>query len=313
MKNITKDTKVSSEKIKQIDVIFSSDNNYAKHLGVTLCSIFANKSKEYSISIHVIDGGISNKNKNKLKNLEKRYLFNINYINIKSNEYEDLFTSDHITKATYYRISIPNLLNNKIKKILYLDCDLIVLGDLLELFEKSVDNYFIGAVEEKVSDTKKDLGIDEKKPYFNAGVMLMNLNKWREANISEKTLSFARKNPEKIKLWDQDSLNAILVDKWLILDNRYNFLTSEIERTLFKKTIGGPGPLVVHYSSSIKPWKFNGKHPYNDEYFYYLKKTGWNRIFIYTPKMRSVIIKTIKLKRSLIKLIKKPIKKILKK
>jgi len=295
--------------MKSIDLVFSSDDNYAQHLGVVLCSIFENKSNDCHINVHIIDGGISPGNKDKLRILETKYSFEIKYLYLKIENYKDLFISDHITHAAYYRILIPDLLDEKINKILYLDCDLIVLGDLIGLFETNIDNYFIGAIEENGVGLKQNLNMNEESPYFNSGVMLINLNKWREFNVSSKTLVFIRENPRKIKFWDQDALNVILEEKCLILDKRFNYLTSEIEKTLRGRTNRIIKPIIIHYSSHVKPWRFNGDNPFNDEYFYYLEKTPWNNK-IYQNKFFRIIL--IKMKKMIPHSIKKYVRKKLK-
>lgn len=298
--------------MKSINIIFSSDNNYAQHLGVVLCSIFENKSKNYFINVYFIDGGISQENKDKLNILEIKYSFKIKYLYLQIENYKDLFISDHITQAAYYRILIPNLIDEKISKILYLDCDLVVEGDLIELFEMNISNYFIGAVEENVIGLKQNLGMKEETPYFNSGVMLINLKKWREFNISNITITFIRENPQKIKLWDQDALNAVLAGKCLILPKQFNLLTSEIENI---SNINNP--VIIHFSSHIKPWLFNGRNPFDDNYFYYLNMTPWSNKIYHYKIVRNILIESNKFLRFIIRkivpiVIKEYLKKILK-
>ena len=298
-----------SQNNKQINIIFSADNKYVQHLGVTLCSIFENKSNNSDLNIFVIDGGISNKNIAKLQILEKKYSFKIKYIHLQNNDYKDLLISRHITQATYYRILIPNIVEQKISKILYLDCDLVVLGDLKELYEIDINNFLTAATEEHVSgEIKLKLGIRIEAPYFNAGVLLINTEKWRNVSVTDKTLRFIREKPEKITFWDQDALNANIKDGCRIIDKKYNLTTLEIERMSSEDLTRMTTPLIVHYSSSIKPWKFNGYHPFNDNYFYYLKKTPWNNKLYNNWYMRLILAKINNAKYGMIKIIKKIIK-----
>jgi lipopolysaccharide biosynthesis glycosyltransferase len=273
--------------MSSIDIIFSSDNNYARHLGVVLCSIFENKNNNYSINVYIIDGGISNENKEILSTLETKYVFKIIYLYVKIEDYKDLYISDHITQAAYYRILIPELINIDIDKILYLDCDIVVLGDLIELFEINIDNYFAGVIEEKVVGIKENLGLKDETPYFNSGVILINLKKWREFNISNKTISFIRENPGKIKFWDQDALNVILAGKCLVLPKKFNLLTSEIENISNIKN-----PVIVHFSSNVKPWLFNGRNPFNNSYFYYLNMIPCNNKIFNSKIIRNTLIES---------------------
>lgn len=295
--------------MKSIDIIFSSDNNYAQHLGVALCSIFENKSNRYLINIYVIDGGISTENKSKLKILENKYSFIINYLYLKTEDYQDLYISDHISQATYYRILIPELLDKKINKILYLDCDLIVLGDIIDLFEINIYDYSVAAVEEQLKDIKIKLGMSDSTPYFNAGVMLINLIKWRELNISKITLNLVRNKPEILTFWDQDALNVTLADKCIVLDRRFNLLNSG-----YKNISNINNPVIIHFSSSVKPWLFNGRNPFDDKYFYYLNITPWRNKIYHYKIVRNILIESNKFLRFIIrKIIPVDIKEYLKK
>lgn len=277
--------------METINLIFSSDNNYAQFLGVTLCSIFENKKSSNPIIVYVLDGGIKYDNKEKLAILEKEYKFSINYIKVDSVFFKDFYISHHITQATYYRIIIPDLLPN-LEKALYLDCDIIVLGDIKELYEKEITNHAFAAVEEKVTDRQKELGMPLGSKYFNAGVMLINFNKWKELDITKKTINFIQNNPGKLKYWDQDSLNAIAYDKWASLDVAYNYMTSlqtephieDYENNIF----------IIHYSSPLKPWNLLCKNFYKKYYFYYLKKTPWRKIRYVDKTLKNIVKKILK-------------------
>lgn len=248
--------------MKLVNIVLSSDNNYAQHLGVVLCSIFENKKFDYNINIHVIDGGISDENKKRLGELEKKYNFLIKYLYIDSSLLPNLVINGHITESAYYRILIPKLLDSNIDKVLYLDSDLVVLDDIARLFNFEINNYFAAVVESSSSNGRK---------YFNSGVILMNLKKWRAEKITEKTLEYIKNNPDKLEFWDQDALNAVLFGKCLFLDSIFNFEISGSERKYNKKI----KPFIIHYIGNVKPWKFSYIGPFKDVYFKYLELTPW--------------------------------------
>ena len=258
-----------------IEIIFSSDDNYAQHLGVTLCSIFENKNDGYSVNVNVIDGGISSDNKDKLEILSKKYLFKINYLHIITENFNDLFVSDHVSKATYYRILIPEIISEKVSKVLYLDCDLVICGDLLGLFDLDISSYFAGASEDAVVGAKENLGLEDCDRYFNAGVLLINVDKWREGDVSGKAMSFIRNNPGKIRFWDQDALNYVLRNKWLLIDKKYNYPERLIGE--YRKMNGGKKntPTVIHFSGNLKPWNYAYSGYGKSIYKNYLNKTPW--------------------------------------
>ncbi|MFY7944385.1 MAG: glycosyltransferase family 8 protein, partial [Crocinitomicaceae bacterium] len=115
--------------------------------------------------------------------------------------------------------------------------------------------------------------------YFNSGVMLINLRKWREENIESKFLEFINEKPEKIKYWDQDVLNFCLKNKWLRLPQKYNlthfFFYPDVyppayfgmKQDEFEKSV--KDPIIIHFTSHQKPWIEGCKHPKKELYFQY--------------------------------------------
>jgi len=270
-------------------------------MGVALCSIFENKKDGYKIDVYVLDGGIKEDNKNKLKILEDRYNFKINYITIDTSFFKDLYISEHITQATYYRIMIPELIPN-IQKILYLDCDIIANNDIKELYDINIDNYFFAAIEEKDEFTinrikKLELPINSK--YFNAGVMLINIKKWKQSNSSKDIINFIKKNKDKFEncyfiAWDQDALNAIMYDKWLNISFKYNYIESFLRIYPLEIANIEDKILIIHYTN-LKPWNYLCLHPLRNLYFYYLNKTPWFYNKYKDKNLKKMMIKFIEL------------------
>ncbi|MFP7299295.1 glycosyltransferase family 8 protein [Neobacillus niacini] len=253
-------------------IVTASNNNYAKHLGVMLTSLLENVNKDIDIHIYVIDGNISNENKSELQKVVTRFNIKLNFIMVDN----DLFTSfkvnenlGYISIETYYRVIIPNILGNDVTKAIYLDCDLILRDDISKLWEVNIDNYYLAAVEDKYKKRKKVLSIPRTSIYFNAGVLLINLKKWRENNIPNQVIQFIENNPQKLKLMDQDALNAILHRNCLKLDYTWNYATGYWNQ--FKID----NPSIIHFTGPNKPW--NSKTRYNHEYYKYLNLSKWGQ------------------------------------
>lgn len=261
--------------METINIIFSSDNNYAPYMGVAICSIFENKKEGYLIDINILDGGIAEDNKIKLKVLEDKYNFKINYIKMDTNFFKDFYISRQITQASYYRILIPDLLPN-IQKALYLDCDIIVINDIFELYNINIDNYYFAAVDEENYgvDRLKNLRIPENEKYFNAGVMLINLKKWRETNINKKIIEFIREENHKLDSHDQDAINAILFGQWLNIPYKYNYTSMLVSIHPIDYNQITNNIIIIHYTG-LKPWNYSSINVLNKKYFYYFLKTPW--------------------------------------
>ncbi|MFC3886623.1 glycosyltransferase family 8 protein [Bacillus songklensis] len=99
--------------------------------------------------------------------------------------------------------------------------------------------------------------------------MLINLQKWRENDIPVQVIQYTKDNPAKIDYMDQDALNAILHDKWLELDPKWNYTTECMERLHIDN------PAIIHFTSAKKPW--NSEHPFKQEYLKYLNSSLWEQ------------------------------------
>jgi len=251
-------------------IVTASSDDYAKYLGVMLNSLLENVQKKPDINIFIIDGNISGNNKLKLKGVVERFNLQAEFLTIDDSIFNSFVHRkiSYISKETYYRILIPDLLSKDITKAIYFDCDLIVKEDISKLWNKNIDDYFLAAVDEGISKRRRRrLSLPANSGYFNAGVLLINLQKWREHNISTKVIQYMKNNPEKIKIMDQDALNAILHDKWLKLDPKWNY-TTEIRRS-----ISIDYPAIIHFTGKNKPW--NSEHELKQEYLKYLSSSLW--------------------------------------
>lgn len=255
--------------MEQIHIVTATNDIYAKPLGVMINSLLSNTAKKSNVIFYVIESGLSNKNKLKLEKVVVTGKANIKFLSIDKSLFDGLKERDHITKETYYRLAIPALLSKEITKVLYLDSDIIVKEDISEIWNTNIDDYYLAAVEKKnlSNKRKKALGIPKKSSYFNAGVLLINLKKWRENKISSRILNYCRKNSSNIRFCSQDPMNAILHDKWLKLNRKWNFITAHVKRYPNTK------PAIIHYTGSKKPWDHG--HGYQHDYNYYLKSTIW--------------------------------------
>lgn len=232
-----------------------------------LTSLFENKRSKNPVTVHVIDGDISPDKKRKLRNSIRRFHHEIRFIKINKSVFHDAKVHYHLSKETYYRILIPSLLDRHIDKALYLDCDTIVKEDITNLWKVVIQHKELGAVQiPGWVDRYKELSIPKNLGYFNAGVLLLNLRKWRANRTSAKVIQYIRNNPRKLRYMDQDALNAVLKGKWRKLDPKWNFQVHRHRLQKFK-------PAIIHYTTNKKPW--NGKPRFREDYIHYLRKTAW--------------------------------------
>lgn len=286
--------KMEENNTEIMNIVFSSDKNYTELMGVSLCSIFENKKGDYHINVYVLDGGILKKDKKRLEVLEEIYDFKIRYIEMDTVFFKNFSVNMHYTQAVYYRIITPKILPN-IKKILYLDCDLIILDDLYELYNTDIGNYPYGAVEDLflAKTRNEELGIHKDGKYFNSGVLLMNIDKCNELNTDEIILQFIRKNVDKLKYVDQDALNVTMLNKIFPLEHKYNYFpfladNKELNESEIKNNVK-----IIHYAGR-KPWNYFDKNIFIQKYFYYSNKTPWKyfkKINYWKERKRNFLIK----------------------
>lgn len=188
-----------------------------------------------------------------------------------------------MSRVTFARLLIGRFLPPDIDRVLYFDSDLIVRGDLKELWDHDLAGKTIGAIRDVVPYPNNSvLGLPPGAPYFNAGVMLIDLLRWRELEIGQRALDFACQHPDRILHWDQCALNLILCGDWVMLDPKWNFQTKEVGGRRngymhFKKMRSHVRDAVriVHFTGLSKPWHYENYHPIKEEYLKYRRCTPW--------------------------------------
>lgn len=281
-----------------IHIVLGADDNYAMPLAVTICSILKNVNKNEVIHFTILDGGIEDESKKRITNVFTNHKYKAKHIIewIKPDlSYINNLPTHRLPTAAYLPLLIPDLLSSDCKKAIYLDCDLILETDITELWKVNVENTIICAARDLLIQTlsnpngiKKylELGGTANAPYFNSGVILMNLNVWRQEEITQKAIDYLLKTGESIAHHDQEALNAVLIGKWKELDPRWNqqgciYWPQVLPESPFTKTILNMyndlvnNPFIIHYLSSSKPWNFRCMHPSAHKFLYYLKESHW--------------------------------------
>jgi len=282
--------------LEPIVIVCASDDNYSLPLAATLHSAIVTLKRDSNIAIFVIDGGMSRANKRKILQTIPLQRVSLSWLQPKRALLKNLPTSQSITIAAYYRLLIPTLLPQQLTKAIYLDSDLIVRGNLEELWNIDIGENYVLAVQDMgapyVSSSRglinyQMLGIPANYKYFNSGVLVMNLKKWREDSISQKIFAYLEKNKEFIRWHDQDALNAMLAGKWGELDPRWNQLSyifrySSWSESAFPEDVYNAlihNPYIVHFSTRDKPWKDNCNHPQKDLFFENFDTEVWSEWF----------------------------------
>lgn len=267
-----------------IHIAMASDDNYVYPTVVAITSILENANEKTKIYIYLMHPGeFKDENKEKISKLKEKYKnLNIEFINM-ADRFKNANSKGLVT-STYYRLSLPSLLPN-LKKIIWLDGDILALGDLTEFYNLDMDNlYFRGFLDDNVN-ALKSFGIEDDH-YICAGVMLINLEKLRQDNMEQKFEEFIAQNNDKLKQHDQTVINALCYNNIDILPAKFGIfnylggteglkayrdtLIAKNKYTLEELVDAFKKPTVVH--CVVKPWK-EPNVAFGKDWWEYAKKT----------------------------------------
>ena len=250
------------------------DENYLTPFYALLTSIVENNSRN-KIIIHAIITGVSEQKQEEIrKYLNTHINGEIHYYEIDQDTVSKFVLVSKWTPAVYYRLFFPLIIPQDIERLLYIDTDTLVVNDLSGLYTENLNTYPVGAIYDNYVKTAQQLGIEQEGNYFNSGVLLIDLPKWRGQEISEKTMRFLSEYPEKIKFVDQDALNAVLKNNWKKLDSKYNTMYSVIPEDIKKNDLKNflKDKVIIHFTLQ-RPWNILCKNRYRNLYFEYLKRS----------------------------------------
>ena len=120
----------------------------------------------------------------------------------------------------------------------------------------------------------RELGLESNNPYFNAGVMLIDMVRWRDSEIASRASQYIRTYENKVYFNDQEALNAVIGDNWKPIDDRWNYSANPFHAK--RQNLGGDEPAIIHFAGRIKPWDLPDLGPNQDLYFQFLDKTSWS-------------------------------------
>lgn len=258
------------------NITYCLDEGYLEHFVVSLFSLLINCSTK-DLNIFLVTDC---KNAHKFTILNEFFVnhfsTSIHYIPIEKEKFTTFKITHHINHATYYRLILPEILPDNANSLLYLDADTIINGDISKIFGLKFDgDTYLYACDHLFKPDQKihlrNFGLSEYDDYFNAGVLFIDLKKWRDEDISEKLMKLADERYEDILWWDQDVLNVFFHKKWEKLHTKYNVIWEVLGSNSDDPDIkeARENPVIVHYTRSVKPWHSNSYHPLKDLYWKY--------------------------------------------
>lgn len=271
--------------MKRLDVFFASNLSYAQHLAVALRSLLANNPR-LPMNVYILSGDLDPQTFAKLETLTAGYDCKIVNTRIDATRFEHLSLLHYITRDTYFRLLIPQFAESE--RALYLDADIIVNGDISQLIALDLKDFFLAAVEDLCFNRHRELKLSSTSRYFNSGMMLLNIKRWREENLGERVIEYAKNNSDNLQFSDQCATNAIVDGNWLPLPPKFNQQSAFFDRkylTEFRRFTeeelreAQTRPIIIHFTGSCKPWHILNIHPFKRLYWQHLRRTPFKTVF----------------------------------
>jgi lipopolysaccharide biosynthesis glycosyltransferase len=247
-------------------------------LTVMLQSVLANLDPTRPLAAHIVDGGIDAGRRHDLARSWDPGRITLHFLTPRPDCLAGVPLWGRMPLATYYKLLVPELLPGEAKAV-WLDCDLVVTGDLARLWDTDLGGRHALAVHDPgvpfVSSRSgvaayRKLGLPPDTKYFNAGVMLLDLDLWRRDDVASRAVEYLRRYHDTVVFWDQEALNAVLAGLWGELDPRWNRIAN-----LRGSQPHAPEAWVHHFTGTLKPWVYPGAELSHTLYYRYLDQTAW--------------------------------------
>ena len=273
--------------MNKINICFASDNNYAKYMGLAIMSILQSADSGDALHFFILDNKIKQEEKDKIAKLYKIKPFEIDYLPISDDNFKDCcFNERTITVTTYARFLIPSLIDKK--KIIYLDCDIFVRKSLAPLFNIDISDYYMAGVSDIGLNQKyilnKFRGMIEPEDYINAGVLLINNERWQRKSIADALFEYAGSHSSDLRFADQDCINYILRSGFKKISPTWNMMDDYFDPYYVLKQKNKKEIIQIQKDPAVrhfKPWKRNNTKEFREEYIEMMQKSPWSE---FVPK-----------------------------
>lgn len=290
--------------MKSLDVVYCTDSRYSRIMTISIISLCENNKGLSNINIYCFEKGLKDDEKNEIDKIVKQYNRNITFISIIDVCEKMRFWQPEMD-LMFARFLIPYILN--VKKVLYLDCDTIIISSLNELWKSSIDGYaHLVVLDTARLDAKQEASLEIDDQYFNSGVMLINCAEWNNKKIFEKMKDYESKQNRTAIFPDQRPLNAVTLKYSKIISPRYN-LTSEMVRYSYEDILkiiqsknyynkedykkARSNPSIIHFSgrSIDRPWFTNCNNKYRALYREYMSKFEFTNFNLWHDSLANVV------------------------
>lgn len=301
--------KSPSASARDLVLVTAADDGYAMPLAVTIRSALDRLDSSRNLRLIILDGGLTDDSKIRLLQSWRDPRLSVQWIRPDVDLVRDLPVSHHVTVTSYLRLLTAELLPTDVARAIYLDADTLVQRDLGALWDEPQGDKAVLAVQDFAAPyidaaasmpdferrrqhlaaftpiaNYRELGLPADGRYFNGGMLVIDLDQWRQHRYAGQMLDCLRRHRQHVLWWDQYALNVVLAGNWRALDRRWNqgahiynfpnWQESPFDRDEFDRL--RKSPWIVHFCSPAKPWHYFCRHPYAREFCRCLDRTAWH-------------------------------------
>jgi lipopolysaccharide biosynthesis glycosyltransferase len=293
--------KLSADQEDVLVLVTAASENFAMPMCVALRSVLEHANPSWPVVVFVMNDGILPGTQARVEKIlaGARADLDIEWLTPDLSLIKGLVKPTWHTRTTYLRFLIQYLVPERYERVLYIDSDVVVRDDVTKLWDIDMGDYpFFAAVNFAPSLLADSLvkirdRIEPPPPgtlYCNAGVMLMNMPRWREMDLSMRAIAFLLAHGEAISFGDQDGLNGVLRGQWGVLEPRWNvqmlnvdhlgydrFEAPEAER-MQREVLENAA--IIHYTGPYKPWNLRYRGPCEDIFHSAYIRSGWRNTLL---------------------------------
>ena len=281
-----------------MDILYSSSDSYAFLTGISILSLLENNKNVNEINLYIMDNSITNKNKEKLRQVAEKYGRKICFLpmpDMKALTGQSIETG-RWNISTFGRLYMANALPKTVHKVLNIDCDTIIVDSIEPLWNIDLTVKVFGGMCECINNRyRRNVGMKNGEPYLNGGVVFMNCDVVREEGYENKFTDYIKKYGSSLGYLDQDVLNGVVpTTKKKVLPMRYNMISiyyyATYEQVLkirrskdfyskkeYLNAVQNPG--IVHFTTcfldGLRPWNEGNTHPYRNRFLRYKAMSPW--------------------------------------
>ena len=271
---------------RPVVIASAADAGYVAPLAVMAESAAIHLRPGRTIELHVIDGGIPAGDKRELQDLFDGLRLSAHWHRPDRSAFLGVPLWGLVGLSVYDKLHVPDALPAEADQVLWLDADTLVLADLSTLWDRGTGAHAVLAARDPLVPfvssrfgvaAYRELGLQRDAPHFNAGVMLIDLQRWRRQRVPARALEYVKRHANAVSFFDQEGLNAVLADQWGELDPSWNWspLPPATSARAPHRANLPSAVKVVHFTGNLKPWRYEGRHPCYAVYYEHLDRTAW--------------------------------------